>query len=111
MVAVGFKRHRMGVLTRSGVSENRGDMNSETWAVSFTRFASIEPIRGREYLAQDRTKSEATHRIRMRYDSQTSTITARNRLRQGSNDYQIISPPINSGSRNRELEIMVKLIE
>jgi len=111
MVAIAHKRNRVGVLTRSEVSDSRGDMDSETWAISFTRWASVDPLSSKEFLAQDRTKTQATHRIRMRFDASTSAITSENRLRWNSTDFEIIAPPTDPGARNREVVLLARVIE
>lgn len=51
-----------------------------TWSTYATRWASVEPLNGREFFAAKQEQSEITTRIRMRYDTITRAITAKMRI-------------------------------
>lgn len=65
-------------------------------------WASIEPISGREYFASKETRSQSTHRIRIRYRSGLST---KMRISWDSRYFDIESI-LNPDERDRELVLM-----
>lgn len=74
-----------------------------TWTdVSTGVWASIEPLRGREYFAAKQVNAEIDARITMRYRAGVQTDY---RILHGSNEYYIVSI-INVEERNRELQLM-----
>lgn len=50
------------------------------WAVKFQRWANFETAGGREFQQQDQVQAEVTHRIILRSDSGTRTITPKHRV-------------------------------
>ena len=81
----------------------------ETWSTLAVRWASIEPLNGREYLAKSVENSEVTTRIRLRYDSVSSTLTSADRINHNGTIYSIDGPPINPRMQNAELVLMCVL--
>lgn len=70
-----------------------------------SRWASIEPINGREYIAAIGTNSKITTQIRIRHDSVTATIAPSDLVIYGQTIYDI-EAVINSRTENRELLLM-----
>ena len=72
------------------------------WETFATTWASIEPLIGREYFAQQRERATVSHKIRMRH---LSGITHKMRISWESRNFEIESV-LNVGERNRELVLM-----
>lgn len=79
--------------------------HSESYDVSALRYASIEPLSGREYFAAVGAESTISTRIRMRYDSVTAALTTADRLKSNGVLYDIKSI-INPDNGRRELLFM-----
>jgi len=73
-----------------------------TWQDYATVWASVEPIRGREYIELQNTNSELTVRIRIRY---LPGVTNDMRVLYGSRVFNIQSV-IDINERHREMELM-----
>lgn len=71
--------------------------------------ASIEPIRGREFMTASGEHAELTHRIRIRHSSSTATARPRDRFVSAGVVYEIQSA-INTDMRNREIQLMCKQV-
>ncbi len=72
------------------------------WDTFTTAWASIEPLIGKEYFAQQREQATVSHKIRMRYQP---GITHKMRIAWGTRVYEIESV-LNVGERNREIVLM-----
>lgn len=79
----------------------------ESWSVLAYRWASLEPINGREYFTAQQTASEVTHRVRIRYDYTVKTVTPKMRIVYGSRTFDIESV-INPRESNKELVLMCR---
>ena len=77
-----------------------------TWTDLVEVAAGVEPIRGKEFFAALQVQSDITTLIVVRYSSDVSGITAKDRIVHGSDTYDIAGPPINVNSRNKELHFM-----
>jgi SPP1 family predicted phage head-tail adaptor len=73
-----------------------------TWQTHGTRWASIEPLQGRELLSARLIQSEVTTRIRLRY---LAGVKAKMRVLFGSRVFDI-QDVINPEERNIELQLM-----
>lgn len=76
-----------------------------TWVDQATIKASIEPIRGIEFLKGQQIQSEITHRIRIRF---RNNLRPDFRVKYGDRYFSLVSPPINPKEKNRFLELMCK---
>lgn len=72
------------------------------WEAFATAWASVEPLVGREYFAQEREQATVSHKIRMRH---LPGITHKMRVAWGSKLFEIESV-LNVGERNREIVLM-----
>ena len=98
---IGQLRHR---ITVQQLSKARNSMGEEEpgWTNFATRWASIEPISGREYFTAQQVNAEITHRVRMRYlKGMENTM----RFLYGTRIFQV-KVIMNAEERNRELEIL-----
>lgn len=98
----GQLRHRVNI-QRQVETQNAYGEPEVSWSNVVTDiWASIEPLRGKEFFAAKQFNAEIEARIRMRY---RSDVTAKMRILHGSNEYYIDSV-INVGERDRELQLM-----
>lgn len=83
------------------------DANGVTsWTTIFSCFGSYWPLSGAESIAQQQVQSPITGKVRIAYRPVNILVTWRI-VHKGKN-ISIVSPPINLGGRNVELEIKVK---
>lgn len=75
-----------------------------TWSTHATAWASINPIRSREYFATQQEQGEVTHRIIIRY---ISGVTYEMRVAYDGRLFYLQGPPRNIGEKDRQLELMV----
>lgn len=99
---IGKLKHRVTIERMARVRDPETNEVIEQWHPFVTRWASVEPIRGREYWAAAQTQSEVTHTVRMRY---TEGITPSMRLvhRGRTFDIKVIR---NLDEENRVTEIL-----
>ena len=74
----------------------------KSWSTFAQPYASIEPLRGREYFSAERFESEITVRIRLQY---LSGVTSKMRVSFDSRTYNIESV-IDPMERGREMQLM-----
>jgi len=79
---------------------------AKSWSNAQTRWGSIEPISGREFFNSEKVQANATHRVRMRYDS-AQEITPKDRLLWDSRVFNIVHVA-KKREIDHELEIMVE---
>lgn len=83
----GKMRHRVVVQSASESRAADGGVTF-TWSDVSTRWASIEPASGKEFLSSQQVAAEVTHKITLRnYD----TLTPQHRLKFGTRYFNIIS--------------------
>jgi SPP1 family predicted phage head-tail adaptor len=107
---IGNKRDRITVQRRTKVPDADGDLLSETWATYCERWARVIPAKGREFTAQDRIKSEASHRLFTRYDTQTAAIRTTDRVLWRGLSFDVLSVT-DVDARKREVEIALRRVE
>ncbi len=82
-----------------------------TWSAVATRYASVEPLSGRELMAASGEHADVTVRIRARYDATLRTVKPADRILDPTYspaavyDIQWIQ---NIGERNREVVFMCR---
>ena len=79
--------------------------HSESYDVTGLRYASIEPLTGREYFSAVGVESSVSVRIRMRYDSLSAALRTTDRLKANGMLYNIKSI-IDVDNARRELMFM-----
>jgi SPP1 family predicted phage head-tail adaptor len=77
---------------------------SQDWETIAEVWASVDPLIGKEYFAQEREQATVRHKIRMRH---LSGITHKMRISRGTRLFEIESV-LNVGERNRELVLMCR---
>lgn len=100
----GKLRHRVTIQSRVSGSPQKKPSGApdDSWTDFLTCYASIEPLRGREFLEAQAVQSRVEVRIRIRY---RAGITAAMRVVKGSTYYHV-EAVINPEMRNRELQLM-----
>lgn len=78
----------------------------DAWTTRLRTFAEIAPLTGNEYYQAQQFNAEISVRITIRYVD--VGIIAKDRIRYGAHTYEIVSPPVNTGMRFRELVMMCK---
>jgi len=98
----GRLRHRMWLKEPTHTSDGMG-ANTTTWGTVEVFWGSVEPLRGREWIASGLENSEVSGKIVRRYKS---GITPDMIVAFGSRTFQIVSV-INVDERNIEQQLMV----
>ena len=94
-------RHRIEILEKS-VTQNATGEEMITWTGVGDFWASVEPIRGREFVEMKQAQAEISTRIRMRF---TDGITPTMRVRYDGRDFEI-QAVIHVEEKQRELQLM-----
>lgn len=99
----GRLRHKVTVQQVAHAQDDYGE-TTETWSEFIESWASIEPLRGREYHDASLTQGEVDTRIVMRY---REGILPTMRVLFGSRVFDI-QTVINVNTRHREIHLMCK---
>lgn len=106
----GRLNQRVEILS-STTSRGAHGEDEKSWQSFGTRWAAVEPVRGGESFPKDKIDSEMTTVISFRYDSLTRLITPQMRFRHEGTEYEIIGPPVNPNSSNKQLEFNCRMIK
>lgn len=98
----GYLRHQIWIKQPTHANED-GDI-STTWGTVTVCWASIEPLKGREWIASGMENSEVTAKCRMRY---YAGIEPTMQVCYGTQTFEIVSA-IDPYERHSELELMLK---
>lgn len=99
----GQLRHQVTVKSPTHASDGMGGVTT-TWGTVTVCWASVEPLRGREWVESHLENADVTGRIIMRYKS---GILPTYQVYFGSRTFEVLSV-INKDERNREMELMVR---
>ena len=99
----GRLRHRLVLQSKTETRDAYG-ASIITWTTQDTVWGAIEPLSGREYLAQRQVQSEAKVRIVIRYHS---TIDETWRVSHGGLYYDIVDV-LNENTRDRQIILMCR---
>jgi SPP1 family predicted phage head-tail adaptor len=106
----GKLRHRMKVQTKVLGSNNYGEEVITRWNDDIKVWASVEPLRGKEYFNAQQTQSAVTHRVKFRYQKlyDETLIDSNCRLIPDASTSPVyeISSVVNPEMRNIYLECM-----
>ena len=101
----GHLRHRATIQQQSVTRSDSGQENV-TWSDVDTVWASINPMRGREYVDAAQLRDQIDAKITIRY---RSGIIPAMRITEGGNTWDIISV-VNPGQRDIRLELMCRAV-
>lgn len=92
-------------ITLYRVKEITNDLLQKEQALTAVKtvWASLEPMRGKEYQEAQRIRSELTYKITIRY---IDNITADMLVKYKDRYFEIVSQPINPREKNEMLEII-----
>ena len=99
----GKLRHKITIQDYTESQNSYGEV-TKTWSDYATVWASIEPVRGREFWDSKQINAEITAKITIRY---LAGVTPKMRIKYGARIFEIISV-INPEERNKDLQLMVK---
>ena len=99
----GELRHRCWIKQPTHTSDGMGGVTT-TWGTVTVFWASVEPLRGREWMESHLENADVTGRIVMRYKA---GILPTYQIYFGSRTFEILSV-INIEEKNRELQLMVR---
>ena len=99
----GKLRHRVQVQSDTVTIDAAGG-HSHAFSTVATRWASIEPQGGREFIEAGRVDADVTHIVKMRH---YSGLTPQHRLMYGSRVLNIANV-VNMDERNRETVVMCR---
>ncbi len=104
-VRAGLLRERIIVQT---VTTTKGSSGQpvESWA-GYKRWASIEPLRGQELEVARQNNERITHRVLLRYDERTKSITVKDRLKHQARLLHV-EGIYNVQERDRTLELVCR---
>lgn len=102
----GTLRHRVLIeqLVAGSPAQNAGGEPEESWTEFASRYAAVEPMKGRELLAAQQINSEVTTLIRMR---SLQGVTPKMRAVYATRNYDILSVA-NVDERGRETLLYVR---
>ena len=100
----GWLRHRVEILAKEA-SQNGFGEEVVTWVTAATVWASVEPLRGREYIEAKQGQVEVSHRVVMRWHE---GVGPEMRLRIAGGRVLEIESVINPLERNERLELMCR---
>lgn len=100
-------RHKISFLSRVKSRDEYGEP-IDTWEIFKTVWASKEPLLGNEFFTAFTTDSKVEVKFNMRY---IDGITNEMRIQHGAEIFEIIGPPINVKSLNRELLCYCRLVK
>ncbi len=102
----GRLRHRVTIERLTGERGDAGGISDE-WQVIGTRWASVKPLTGREWVQAAAANTEISHDVMTRADSLTATLTPRDRLRFKGRTLDI-QAVMDTDERGQEMRIMCK---
>ena len=101
----GGLRHLVSIQRVGSTSINSFGESSDSWSTLAQRHASIQPLTGRERFSAAQAQSDVSHKIGLRADSVTRSLTPKDRIAYGSRVFNIRAV-LNKDERNREIEIL-----
>lgn len=99
----GRMRQRVKIQNRVEARNGYGELIT-TWSTLATVWASVEPIRGREFFEAEQVQSEISTRVRIRY---YEGVTAEMRLLYETRPLQIMAV-IDVNERHKEMQLMCR---
>ena len=102
----GDLRHRITFLQKATQQNEYGE-EIDNWVNVKTVWASVNPMSAKEFFAAEKTNSEVTHKIYMRYIPDLK-ITPDMRIKFKDRTFELVGPPINFKEKNMELQLLCK---
>ena len=90
-------------IQRRGVGDDAAGQPSTSWVDVATVYASVLPLRGRDFLAAAQNQASFDAKVTLRFGAD---VLAGDRLLWGSQVLDIVGHPINVGGRRVSIELM-----
>lgn len=103
---IGERRHRVVFQTATVAQDAFGEPD-QTWSTLATRWALVQPLKGRERFAANQVQADVDHRIVCRYDSTLSALAPGDRATWSGHTYDIRSI-IWRDHRKKQMEILAQ---
>lgn len=105
MVLIGRKNRKLTVERRGrGTPDAYGDIyGTDTWSSLGQFWGSVSPISGQERIVADQVSSDVTHKIFIRRNAVTATLTPADRIVYGTREFDIKSV-LNVNDRDQEMQ-------
>lgn len=105
----GKLRHRIIIEKNYGENQDAQGHVTDDWQPYLRRWASVEPIGGRELWNARQLQPDITHRVRIRWDAVADTITAAMRINHRGRYLHLLEPPRKAQEeRDIELEMLCR---
>lgn len=98
---------KSAIIERSTETQDSGGALIRTWQTLVTRRMDVRPLKGNEGFAASQEIGEISHQIRLRYDSEISDLSPRDRIILDGRVLHIISVQ-NISERSREYKLLCK---
>ena len=105
-MSIGERRHRVLFQTAT-VSQDAYGEPDQTWSDLATRWALVQPMKGRERFAANQVQADVDHRIVCRYDSTLASLGPGDRASWNGHTYDIKSI-IWRDHTQKEMEILAE---
>jgi len=102
MIQSGRLRHRIVIQSPTETQDTYGEP-IKTWSTFLTTWASVEPVKGREYWESQQVNAEVTYKITMRH---RSGLNPKMRVSWDDRTFEIKNI-LNDFERDRRLTLMV----
>lgn len=102
----GLIRQRITIESATEAANATGEL-IPTWSALATRWASVEPLQGRERFAAQQVQPETDHRIRLRYDTALTGLKPKMRVKFETRVFDVLAV-LNLEERNREFELLCR---
>lgn len=102
----GNLRHLVSLQSATAVEDDYGE-DVETFAEYAPVYADITPLSGKEFFDAQQVNSEISIKVIIRY---RSDVKASHRVVFNDQILEIVAPPINPRFRNRELQLLCKVV-
>lgn len=105
-MSIGERRYRV-VFQRATIAQDAYGEPDQSWTTLATRWALVQPLKGKERFSANQVQVDVDHRIVCRYDDTVAGLTAGDRATCNGRTYDIKSV-IWRGHMKKEMEIMAQ---
>lgn len=100
-IRAGKLRHRVEIRRATEARDDFGGV-VQSWTLVAKRWASVDPLRGRERFAAQQVQADVTHKVRLRY---TESLMPTDRIVHDGRTFEI-GAVLNVSERDREMELL-----
>lgn len=100
--------HRVTIQQDAGTTQDAQGHVTPSWSTLATRWASVQPLSGRELWQARQLQPDITHRVILRYDPSIATFSAKMRIVHDGRNLYPVEPPRNMDERKIQLEVLCR---